>query len=41
MLIGYARSSTVEQKAGLIAQHDALSAVGCERTFSEQVSSAA
>src|SRR5829696_1890077 len=40
MLVGYARSSTVEQKAGLIAQHDALSAVGCERTFSEQVSSA-
>ena len=39
MLVGYARSSTVEQKAGLIAQHDALSAVGCERTFSEQVSS--
>ena len=39
MLVGYARSSTVEQKAGLIVQHDALSAVGCERTFSEQVSS--
>src|SRR5829696_6695089 len=39
MLVGYARSSTVEQKAGLIAQHEALSAVGCERTFSEQVSS--
>jgi DNA invertase Pin-like site-specific DNA recombinase len=39
MLVGYARSSTVEQKAGLIAQHDALSTVGCERTFSEQVSS--
>jgi len=38
MLVGYARSSTVEQKAGLISQHDALSAVGCERTFSEQVS---
>jgi DNA invertase Pin-like site-specific DNA recombinase len=39
MLVGYSRSSTVEQKAGLIAQHEALKAVGCERTFSEQVSS--
>jgi len=39
MLVGYSRSSTVEQKAGLIAQDEALKAVGCERTFSEQVSS--
>jgi DNA invertase Pin-like site-specific DNA recombinase len=41
MLIGYARTSTVEQEAGLEAQHRDLSAAGCERVFSERVSSVA
>ena len=39
MLIGYARTSTLDQKAGLEAQERDLAAVGCERTFVEQVSS--
>jgi DNA invertase Pin-like site-specific DNA recombinase len=39
MIVGYARTSTVEQEAGLEAQHRDLQAVGCERVFSEQVSS--
>jgi DNA invertase Pin-like site-specific DNA recombinase len=39
MLVGYARSSTIDQKAGLEAQLEALSSTGCERVFSEQVSS--
>lgn len=41
MLIGYARTSTVEQEAGLEAQCRDLKAVGCDRLFSEQVSSLA
>ena len=41
MLIGYARTSTTEQAAGLEAQDRDLRAVGCERVFSEQVSSVA
>lgn len=41
MLIGYARTSTLEQKAGLEAQREALTAIGCERVFEEQVSSVA
>lgn len=41
MLIGYARTSTVEQVAGFDAQVSALSAEGCERVFKEQVSSVA
>jgi DNA invertase Pin-like site-specific DNA recombinase len=41
MLIGYARTSTFDQKAGLEAQIEALSALGCERLYSEQVSSIA
>lgn len=41
MLIGYARTSTLEQKAGLEAQREALRAVGCERLWEEQVSSVA
>lgn len=41
MLIGYARTSTLDQKAGLEAQVDALRALGCERLYSEQVSSIA
>jgi DNA invertase Pin-like site-specific DNA recombinase len=39
MLIGYARTSTAEQSAGLEAQHRDLTAAGTERLFSEQVSS--
>ncbi|MEX1662205.1 recombinase family protein [Thioclava sp. 15-R06ZXC-3] len=41
MLIGYARTSTLEQMAGLEAQTKALNQVGCERLFEEQVSSVA
>ncbi|MEO7688802.1 MAG: hypothetical protein ABIS51_05910 [Sphingomonas sp.] len=40
MLIGYARTSTVEQVAGLEAQEAALAATGC-KLFSEQASSVA
>lgn len=39
MLIGYARTSTLDQKAGLDAQRRDLEADGCERIFVEQVSS--
>lgn len=39
MLIGYARTSTLDQKAGLDAQRRDLEAVGCKRIFVEQVSS--
>ena len=38
-LIGYARTSTLDQTAGLEAQERDLKAVGCERIFTEQVSS--
>src|SRR5271165_4035948 len=39
MLVGYARTSTADQKAGLEAQVGALKAAGCEELFVEQVSS--
>ena len=39
MLVGYARSSTLEQEAGLEAQLRELKALRCERVFSEQTSS--
>lgn len=39
MLIGYARTSTLDQKAGLEAQERDLQAAGCDRIFVEQVSS--
>jgi DNA invertase Pin-like site-specific DNA recombinase len=39
MLVGYARTSTADQKAGLAGQERDLTAFGCERLFSEQVSS--
>lgn len=39
MLVGYARTSTVEQAAGLDAQLRELGATGCTKIFSEQVSS--
>ncbi|WP_239502568.1 recombinase family protein [Vibrio astriarenae] len=39
MLIGYARTSTVEQEAGLEAQERELDKLGVDKLFSEQVSS--
>src|SRR6201995_3215991 len=39
MLVGYARTSTTDQRAGLTAQHRALLLAGCEKVFSEQISS--
>jgi DNA invertase Pin-like site-specific DNA recombinase len=39
MLIGYARTSTLDQTAGLEAQQRDLTGAGCERTYVEQVSS--
>ena len=39
MLVGYARTSTLEQKAGFESQREALIAVGCERLWEEQKSS--
>jgi DNA invertase Pin-like site-specific DNA recombinase len=41
MIIGYARTSTVEQKAGFEAQRRELKAGKCEKIFEEQVSSIA
>jgi len=41
MIIGYARTSTVDQSAGLEAQLRELAAAGCEKVFQEQVSSVA
>jgi DNA invertase Pin-like site-specific DNA recombinase len=41
MLIGYARTSTADQNAGLAAQERDLTAAGAERIFKEQVSSVA
>jgi DNA invertase Pin-like site-specific DNA recombinase len=39
--VGYARTSTVDQQAGLDAQLRDLKAAGCEEIFSEQVSAVA
>src|SRR5690349_7225027 len=41
MKIGYARTSTVEQVAGVEAQERELRAAGAEKIFSERVSSIA
>ena len=41
MLIGYARTSTIDQQAGFEAQLMELKAYGCERIFQEQVSAVA
>jgi DNA invertase Pin-like site-specific DNA recombinase len=41
MMIGYARTSTVEQEAGLEAQQRDLGAAGCGKVFAERVSSVA
>jgi DNA invertase Pin-like site-specific DNA recombinase len=39
MIVGYARTSTAEQVAGLEAQERDLKTHGCERVFAERVSS--
>src|SRR5918997_6323101 len=39
MLVGYARTSTVDQEAGLEAQLRELKERGCEKVFQEQTSS--
>ncbi len=41
MIVGYARTSTVEQHAGFEAQMRELTVGGCEKIFQEQVSSVA
>jgi DNA invertase Pin-like site-specific DNA recombinase len=41
MMVGYARTSTVEQEAGLDAQQRDLKAAGCGKVFAEWVSSIA
>ncbi len=41
MIVGYARTSTVDQIAGFEAQRKDLAAAGCEKVFQEQVSSVA
>ena len=41
MLIGYARTSTVDQQAGFEAQLVELKSYGCDRTYQEQVSAVA
>lgn len=39
MLVGYARTSTLDQKASIEAQARDLNVAGCQKLFSEQVSS--
>lgn len=39
MIVGYARTSTLDQIAGIEAQERELLAAGCEKVFREQVSS--
>ncbi len=41
MLIGYARTSTLDQVAGFESQQSALQEAGCEKVFAEQISSVA
>lgn len=41
ILVGYARTSTADQQAGLDAQVRDLKAAACEEIFSEQVSAVA
>jgi DNA invertase Pin-like site-specific DNA recombinase len=41
MIVGYARTSTLDQQAGFDAQLHDLTGAGCERVFQEQVSSVA
>ncbi len=39
MIIGYARTSTLDQQAGFDAQRRELDAAGCRKVYAEQVSS--
>ena len=41
MIVGYARTSTTDQDAGLAAQERDLTAAGCTKVYAEQVSSVA
>ena len=41
MIIGYARTSTIEQEASFEAQQVQLRAAGADKVFSEQVSAVA
>ncbi|MBS7812856.1 recombinase family protein [Roseococcus pinisoli] len=41
MIVGYARTSTAEQEAGLAGQERELAAAGCTKLFAERVSSVA
>ena len=41
MKVGYARTSTLDQQAGLDAQLRDLTSIGCEKIFTEQVSAVA
>jgi hypothetical protein len=41
ILVGYARTSTCDQQAGLDAQLRDLKAIGCEEIFAEHVSAVA
>ena len=41
MIVGYARTSTTDQAAGLAAQERDLALAGCEKLYAEQVSSVA
>ena len=41
MIVGYARTSSLAQVAGLEAQERELRAAGCDKIFREQVSSVA
>jgi DNA invertase Pin-like site-specific DNA recombinase len=41
MIVGYARTSTIDQTAGFEAQLRELALAGCEKIFQEQVSSVA
>jgi DNA invertase Pin-like site-specific DNA recombinase len=41
MIVGYARTSTVEQISGFESQIKELQKAGCEKVFREQVSSIA
>jgi len=41
MIVGYARTSTIDQIAGLEAQLKELQSAGCDRIYKEQVSSVA
>jgi DNA invertase Pin-like site-specific DNA recombinase len=40
-LVGYARTSTTSQKAGLAAQHRDLTSAGCTKVFHEELSAVA